>query len=116
VVASEQKYRFNWNAPIHVSTHDPKVIYHAANVLLKSADRGFNWTEISPDLTRNEIDKQGRGSGPYTNENIEVYNTIFALEESPHDAHTIWAGTDDGLLHVTRDGGANWSDVTPRGA
>jgi len=84
-------------------------------VLLKSEDRGFNWTEISPDLTRNEKDKQGKGSGPYTNENIEVYNTIFAIAESPHDANTLWAGTDDGLLHVTRDGGANWSNVTPRG-
>jgi photosystem II stability/assembly factor-like uncharacterized protein len=115
VVASEQKYRFNWNAPIHVSVHDPQVIYHAANVLLKSEDRGFNWTEVSPDLTRDEEDKQGKGSGPYTNENIEMYNTIFAIEESPHDADVIWAGTDDGLLHVTQDGGANWSDVTPRG-
>jgi len=115
VPASEQKYRFNWNAPIHVSAHDPKVIYHGANALLKSEDRGFNWTEISPDLTRNEKDKQGFGSGPYTNENIEIYNTIFAVEESPHDASTIWAGSDDGLLHVTRDGGANWNNVTPRG-
>jgi photosystem II stability/assembly factor-like uncharacterized protein len=115
VVATEQKYRFNWNAPIHVSSHDPSVIYHAAQVLLRSNDRGFNWTEISPDLTRDEEDKQGKGSGPYTNENIEVYNTIFAIEESPHDANTIWAGTDDGLLHVTQDGGASWSNVTPRG-
>lgn len=115
VVAREQKYRFNWNAPIHVSVHDPKVIYHAANVLLKSEDRGFNWTEVSPDLTRNEEDKQGKGSGPYTNENIEIYNTIFSLAESPHDANTIWVGTDDGLLHVTQDGGANWNNVTPRG-
>jgi hypothetical protein len=115
VVASEQKYRFNWNAPIHVSVHDPQVIYHAANVLLKSEDRGFNWTEVSPDLTRDEEDKQGKGSGPYTNENIEMYNTIFAIEESPHDADVIWAGTDDGLLHVTQDGGASWSNVTPRG-
>jgi len=115
VIASEQKYRFNWNAPIHVSAHDPKVIYHAANVLLRSEDRGFNWTEISPDLTRDEVDKQGKGSGPYTNENIEIYNTIFAIEESPHDANTIWAGTDDGQLHVTRDGGSDWSNVTPRG-
>ena len=88
VIASEQKYRFNWNAPIHVSAHDPNVIYHAANVLLRSEDRGFNWTEISPDLTRDEEDKQGKGSGPYTNENIEIYNTIFAIEESPHDADT----------------------------
>jgi len=113
VLASDAKYRFNWNAPIHVSLHDPEVIYHTGNVVLKSADRGFNWSEISPDLTRDEEDKQGQGSGPYTNENIEQYNTIFAFEESPHDADTLWAGTDDGLLHVTRDGGDTWEDVTP---
>ena len=115
VEAGDSKYRFNWNAPSHVSLHDPDVIYHAANVLLKSEDRGFNWTEASPDLTRNEQDKQGKGAGPYTNENIEQYNTIFAMAESPHDAGTLYVGTDDGLVHVTRDGGANWSDVTPRG-
>lgn len=115
VPASEQKYRFNWNAPIQVSEHDPSVIYHGANVLLKSDDRGFNWTELSPDLTRDEIDKQGFGSGPYTNENIEIYNTIFVIEESPHDANVIWIGSDDGLVHITRDGGANWNDITPRG-
>jgi photosystem II stability/assembly factor-like uncharacterized protein len=114
VPASEQKYRFNWNAPIHVSLHDPRVIYHGANVLLRSDDRGFTWSEISPDLTRNEADKQGLGSGPYTNENIEIYNSIFSLAESPHDADTLWIGTDDGLVHVTRDGGATWDDVTPR--
>ena len=66
VMATEQKYRFNWNAPIHVSEHDSNVIYHAAQVLLRSEDRGFSWTEVSPDLTRNEADKQGKGSGPYT--------------------------------------------------
>ena len=115
VAASEQKLRFNWNAPIHVSVHDPNVIYHAANLLLRSEDRGYTWTEVSPDLTRDEEDKQGPGAGPYTNENIEVYNTIFALEESPHDADTLWVGTDDGLVHVTRDGGEMWRDVTPRG-
>ena len=115
VVARDAKYRFNWNAPIHVSLHDPDVIYHAANVLLKSDDRGFSWSEVSPDLTRNEKDKQGRGSGPYTNENIEQYNTIFAFAESPHDADTLWAGTDDGLVHITRDGGDTWAEVTPRG-
>ncbi len=115
VMARDQKLRFNWNAPIHVSYHDPSVIYHAANVLLRSDDRGFTWSEVSPDLTRDEDDKQGLGAGPYTNENIEVYNTILALEESPHDPDTIWVGSDDGLLHVTRDGGENWEDVTPRG-
>jgi hypothetical protein len=115
VEAKDQKLRFNWNAPIHVSEHDSAVIYHAANVLLRSDDRGFTWRAVSPDLTRNEEDKQGPGSGPYTNENIEVYNTIFAIEESPHDADTLWAGTDDGLVQITRDGGDSWEDVTPRG-
>ena len=115
VPAAEQRLRFNWNAPIHVSEHEPSVIYHAANVVLRSDDRGFNWTEVSPDLTRDEEDKQGLGSGPYTNENIEVYNTIFAFEESPHDPETLWAGTDDGRIHLTRNGGAEWLDVTPRG-
>ncbi len=112
---SEQKYRFNWNAPIIVSQHDSKVIYHAANVLLKTTDRGYNWQAVSPDLTRNELDKHGKGAGPYTNENLEMYNTIFSVEESPQDADTLWAGTDDGLLHVTRDGGKTWTEVTPQG-
>ncbi len=115
VEAKDSKYRFNWNAPTHVSMHDPNVIYHGANVLLKSEDRGFNWVEASPDLTRDEKDKQGKGAGPYTNENIEQYNTIFAFAESPHDADTLWVGTDDGLVHITRDGGKTWKDVTPRG-
>lgn len=114
-LARDSRYRFNWNAPIHVSLHDPDVIYHGGNVLLRTQDRGFNWAEISPDLTRNEDDKQGKGSGPYTNENIEQYNTIFTFAESPHDARTLWVGTDDGLVHVTRDGGENWKAVTPRG-
>ncbi|MFK7958232.1 MAG: hypothetical protein AB8B96_19200, partial [Lysobacterales bacterium] len=116
VQAKDQKLRFNWNAPIHVSEHDASVIYHGANVVLRSVDRGHSWRTVSPDLTRNEEDKQGPGSGPYTNENIEVYNTIFALEESPHDAATLWSGSDDGRVHVTRDGGESWDDVTPRGA
>ena len=109
------KYRANWNAPILVSQHDPKVIYHAAQVVLRSNDRGYNWTEISPDLTRNETDKQGKMGRPYTNENIEVYNTIFALTESHHDKAVLWAGSDDGLIHITRDGGASWNEVTPNG-
>ncbi|MCH2099465.1 MAG: hypothetical protein MK142_13860 [Pseudomonadales bacterium] len=112
----DQRYRFNWNAPIHVSRHDPAVIYHGANLLLRSDDRGFSWSEASPDLTRDEDDKHGPGSGPFTNENIEVYNTIFTIEESPHDADTMWIGSDDGLVHLTRDGGDTWVDVTPPGA
>ena len=113
----QQPYRFNWNAPIEVSPQDPSVIYHGANVLLRSDDRGVTWTEISPDLTRDEPDKQGPGGEPITNESAggEVYNTIFYIAPSPHDARTIWVGSDDGLVHLTRDGGASWSDVTPPG-
>jgi photosystem II stability/assembly factor-like uncharacterized protein len=109
--------RFNWNAPIVASPHDPKVIFHAGNVVLRSADGGSSWTAISPDLTRDEDDKQGPGGGPITNEAAggEVYNTIFYLVESPHEAGTLWAGTDDGLVHLTRDGGDSWQDVTPEG-
>ncbi|MFQ5537251.1 MAG: WD40/YVTN/BNR-like repeat-containing protein [Gemmatimonadota bacterium] len=112
-----QKYRFNWNAPIVASPHDPDVIYHAGNVLLRSTDRGQSWTEISPDLTRNEKEKQGPGGGPITNEGAggENYNTISYVAPSPHERRVIWVGTDDGLVHLTRDEGASWSDVTPGG-
>jgi photosystem II stability/assembly factor-like uncharacterized protein len=114
--ASEHRYRFNWNAPIVVSPHDAKVIYHAGNILLKSSDRGQTWQEISPDLTRNENDKQAKGGAPITNEaaGAEVYNTIFYVAESKHEAGTIWAGTDDGLVHLTRNGGQSWENVTPK--
>ena len=114
---SRWRHRFNWNAPILVSSHDPKVVYHAGNVLFRSADRGATWAAISPDLTRNEADKQGPAGGPITNEGAgaEAYNTIFYVAESPHESGTLWAGTDDGLLHVTRDGGQTWTNVTPPG-
>jgi photosystem II stability/assembly factor-like uncharacterized protein len=110
------KYRFNWNAPILASPHDPNVIYHAGNVLLKTTDRGKSWTEISPDLTRNEKKKQGQGGGPITNEaaGAETYNTILYVVESPHEAGTIWVGSDDGLVHLTRNGGEVWEEVTPK--
>ena len=115
--AKDLKYRFQWNAPILISPHDPKVLYHAAQKLLKSTDEGQTWTEISPDLTRNDATKQGKSGGPITKDDtgVEVYDTIFTVVESPHEAGTIWAGTDDGLVWVTRDGGANWSNVTPKG-
>ncbi|MEM8963706.1 MAG: glycosyl hydrolase [Acidobacteriota bacterium] len=114
---SAQRHRYNWNAPILVSRHDSSVIYHAANVVLRSTDRGHSWTEVSPDLTRDEEDKQGPGGGPITNEGAggEIYGTILALAESPHDDAELWAGSDDGRVHVTRDGGATWQDVTPPG-
>ncbi|MDP2958371.1 MAG: hypothetical protein Q8N53_18225 [Longimicrobiales bacterium] len=113
--ARDNKYRFNWNAPIVASPHDPTVIYHGGNVLLKTSDRGQSWTEISPDLTRDDEEKQGAGGGPITNEGAggEVYNTIFHVAPSPHERGTIWVGTDDGLVHLTRDEGATWTAVTP---
>lgn len=116
--ARDLKYRANWNAPVIVSPHDPSVIYYGAQVLLKSSDRGLNWTEVSPDLTRNQKDRQGRNGGPITPENVgaEFYNTIFYIVESPHEQGVIWVGSDDGLVHLTRDGGAHWDDVTPKGA
>ena len=109
------KYRSNWNAPVALSPHDPSIIYYGAQVLLKSTDRGQTWTEISPDLTRNDPEKQGRNGGPLTPENVgaEFYNTIFYIVESPHERGTIWVGSDDGLVHVTRDGGGAWSNVSP---
>ncbi|MGI9627018.1 MAG: VPS10 domain-containing protein, partial [Longimicrobiales bacterium] len=112
---SEQRFRFNWNAPIVASPHDPSVIYHAGNVVFRTRDMGQAWDVISPDLTRDEEEKQAAGGTPITNEGAggENYNTIMYLTESAHEAGTIWVGTDDGLVHVTRDDGTNWTDVTP---
>jgi photosystem II stability/assembly factor-like uncharacterized protein len=113
----EMKYRYNWNTPIVVSLHDPNVIYQAANVLFKSTNRGHTWTVISPDLTTNDPAKQGPGGGPITNEGAggEVYETIDYVMESRQDANTIWTGSDDGLVQVTRDAGKTWTNVTPPG-
>lgn len=109
------KYRFNWTAPIEVSQHDDKVVYHGGNVLFKTTNRGQNWTPISGDLTRNDKTRQGWGGGPITNEGAggEVYATIVVIEESSHDAGTLYVGTDDGLIQRTRDGGKTWTNITP---
>ncbi|MCB0634215.1 MAG: glycosyl hydrolase, partial [Lewinella sp.] len=109
------RYRFNWNAPIIASPHDPKVIYHAANVVFRTSDGGINWEVISPDLTRNDTTKQVAGGGPFTNEGAggENYNTIYYLIESPLEKGVLYTGSDCGLVHVTRDGGANWQNITP---
>ena len=116
--AKDLRHRFQWTAPIVVSPHDSKLIYHASNFLQSTRDGGQTWTAISPDLTRDDESKQGWAGGPITGDNtgVEFYGTIFALSESPVEAGIIWAGTDDGLVHVTRDGGTTWNDVTPRGA
>lgn len=114
--SDEQKYRFNWNAPILVSMHDSDVIYHAANKLLKTSDRGVTWKEISPDLTRNKRENMGPGGGPITNEGAggEIYHTIYYVAESPHNKDVIYAGADDGLLHITMDGGKTWKNISPK--
>ncbi|HVT60279.1 MAG TPA: glycosyl hydrolase [Thermoanaerobaculia bacterium] len=108
------KYRFQWTAPIALSPHDPKAVYHAANVLFRTTDGGQSWTPISRDLTRDDKSKQTWSGGPITGDNtgVEIYCTIFAVAESPLARGVIWAGSDDGLVHVTRDDGKNWADVT----
>jgi photosystem II stability/assembly factor-like uncharacterized protein len=113
----KMKYRFNWNAPVVVSPHDPKTIYHAGNVLFKTTNAGISWQVISPDLTRNDTSKQGQGGGPITNEGAggENYNTIYYVIESSLEQAVIWTGSDCGLVYVTRDDGKNWTNVTPAG-
>jgi photosystem II stability/assembly factor-like uncharacterized protein len=113
--AEDNRYRFQWTAPIHISPHDPKVVYHAANVLFRTEDGGQSWKAISPDLTRNDTSKQKWSGGPITGDNtgVEWYDTIFAVAESPKEKGLIWVGSDDGLVHVTRNGGADWTNVTP---
>ena len=115
IAPKDSKYRYNWNAPIISSPHNRSVIYHAGNVVFKTTDGGMTWTEISPDLTKNETDKHGPGGAPFTNEAAggENYNTITALVESQHKEGVLYAGTDDGLLHITKDGGESWQNITP---
>jgi photosystem II stability/assembly factor-like uncharacterized protein len=115
--AKDMKYRFNWNAPIIASPHDPTTIYHTANVVFKTTNGGLNWEVISPDLTRNDTTKQQQGGGPITNEGAggENYNTIYYLIESIHEKGLIYTGSDCGLVHITRDGGKSWQNITPNG-
>ena len=115
--AVDQKYRFQWTEPIVISPNDPKALYFAAQVLFKSTDAGMTWQIISPDLTRNDKEKQASSGGPITKDNtgVEVYDVIFSVAESPVQKDLIWTGSDDGLIHVTTDGGKTWTNVTPKG-
>lgn len=115
--AEGMKYRFQWNFPIFFSPNNPKKLYATSNYVHISTNEGQSWEIISPDLTRNDVTKFGPSGGPITKDNtsVEYYGTIFAAAESQHEAGVIWTGSDDGLVHVTRDGGKNWSNVTPAG-
>lgn len=112
--AAKLAHRFQWTAPIAASPQDPNVIYHGGEELFKTSDGGMTWTAISPDLTRNDKSKEQSSGGPITQDNtsIEYYDTIFAIAPSPLQAGEIWVGTDDGLVQLTRDGGAHWTNVT----
>jgi photosystem II stability/assembly factor-like uncharacterized protein len=113
--ASEFKYRFNWQAPFLVSPHDPGTIYMAGNVVFRTRDEGMTWDVISDDLTHNMTDKMKVAGSPWLPEYFgqETFSTIHRLVESPHEKGVLWAGSDDGLLHLTRDGGQTWNNVTP---
>jgi photosystem II stability/assembly factor-like uncharacterized protein len=113
--AEGAKYRFQWNFPIFFSPHDPKKLYAASQNLHVSYNEGESWEIISPDLTRNDPSKMGPSGGPITKDNtsVEYYCTLFAIAESPFEKDLILAGSDDGLLHITRDGGKKWDNVTP---
>jgi photosystem II stability/assembly factor-like uncharacterized protein len=113
--AKDAKYRFQWTYPIVLSPHDPNVLYVTGNHVFRSTDEGSSWEVISPDLTRNDVSKQEPSGGPITKDNTgaEYYCTIFAFAESPVQRGLLWAGSDDGLVHVSRDGGAHWENVTP---
>ncbi len=116
--SEDLKYRANWNTPVASSPHDPSIIYYGAQLILRSNDRGVTWEEISPDLTRDDKEKQRLNGGPLTVENVgaEFYGTVYYIVESHHERGVIWSGSDDGLVYVTRDDGESWQNVTPRGA
>ena len=117
MAASEMKYRFNWNAPIIRSVHEENTYYHGAQYLLKTQDIGQSWVVVSPDLTMNDTSKQLHGGGPYTIEAVgaENYGTLAYIVESPHEKGLLYTGSDDGLVHITKDGGLRWENITPRG-
>jgi hypothetical protein len=114
--AADMKYRFQWNAPIRISPHDPDTVYHTSQYVHRTRDGGLSWEVISPDLTTDNPAWQGYSGGEgitRDNTGVEVYTTIFAFEESPLTPGLLWAGSDDGLIHISTDNGESWDDVTP---
>ena len=109
-------YRMQWTTPLVLSPHDPNVLYAGANVLFKSTDEGMSWKAISPDLTRHDPKTLGPSGGPITKDQtgVETYATIFTIAESPKEKGTIWTGSDDGYIQITRDNGGKWTNVTPK--
>src|SRR4029079_14231662 len=114
--AKALKYRFAWTYPIVISPHDPETLYIGGNFVFKSTDEGQSWQPISPDLTRADPETLEPSGGPVNLDAVgaEVYATVFAFAESPHEAGELWAGSDDGLIHITRNGGKDWADITPK--
>ncbi|MBM3265295.1 MAG: glycosyl hydrolase, partial [candidate division Zixibacteria bacterium] len=113
--AQDHVYRFAWTFPLLLSRYDPNVLYAAGNVIFRTDNEGDSWEAVSPDLTRADISRLGPSGGPITRDatGAETYCTVFALAESPHAPGELWAGTDDGLLHITRDHGKTWTAITP---
>jgi photosystem II stability/assembly factor-like uncharacterized protein len=117
LAARDMKYLFNWNAPIIKSIHETNTYYHGAQFLLRTRDEGVSWDIVSPDLTRNQDHKQGKGGGPYTVEAVgaENYGTLSYVIESNHEAGVIYTGSDDGFVHITKNNGESWQNITPKG-
>ncbi len=115
--AGANKYRWQWTFPIVISPHDPDVMYATAQHVFRTQNEGMSWERISPDLTRNDSTRMQASGGPLTKDNtsVEYYCTIFTFAESPVQKGVLWAGSDDGLVHVSRDDGKTWSNVTPKG-
>ena len=117
IAPKDMRYRFPWTFPLVFSPHDPNVLYACGNHVWRSSDDGQNWEQISPDLTRNDPSKQGASGGPITwdTSGAETYCTLACFRESPHEPGVFWASSDDGLVHISRDGGKRWGNVTPAG-
>ena len=115
MAAKDLVHRFQWVSPMLVSRHDPNILYHASQYVNRSRDEGVTWETISPDLTTDNPAHQEQAGGPINADvtGVEIYNVVFSLAESPFDANEIWAGSDDGRVHITRDGGASWTEITP---